>query len=227
MSPWGSSAPAASAMRCSMSSTAVTGSSASSKRMKKSARSSSVPPGSQTSTARWTTWESVIGSGSVGIPLPYPTGPASIARDPLHPFDRGLDLLERGARVDRAEPEDRPASQHRGRGRGVALGEHRLGDARLVAARVREADDPERGGGDDLPPGPLAQDRLRVLGEGDPLRDRVAERGHPEDLYREPQLERSHPSRELHAAVAKVDLAAEGVAQVLARHRVGLLEHAG
>src|SRR3954447_26266662 len=73
MSPSGSSAPAASAIRCSMSSIAATGSSASSKRRKKSARSASVPAGSQTSTARWTTWESVRGAGSVGMLRPYPT----------------------------------------------------------------------------------------------------------------------------------------------------------
>src|SRR3954447_25470497 len=170
MSPSGSRAPAASAIRCSMSSTAVTGSSASSKRMKKSARSLSVPAGSQTSTARWTTWETVIGSGSVGIPLPYPSGLTSIARDPLHSLDRRLDVLERRPRADRAEPQDRPAAQHSGGGRGVALGDHRLRDPGLVAARVREADDPERGRRDDLPAGTLPQDRLGVFGERDALR---------------------------------------------------------
>src|SRR4051812_1432663 len=80
MSPSGSSAPAASAIRCSMSSIAATGSSASSKRRKKSARSASVPAGSQTSTARWTTWESVRGAGSVGMLPPYPTEKSSIGR---------------------------------------------------------------------------------------------------------------------------------------------------
>src|SRR4051812_31832598 len=238
MSPSGSRAPAASAMRCSMSSTAVTGSSASSKRMKRSARSASVPAGSQTSTARWTTWESVIGSGSVGIPLPYPSARPAIARfltppgsaggpDALHPLDRRLDLLERRARVDGAEPQHGAAAQHGRRRRGVALAHHRLGDPRLVAALAGEADDPELSRRDDLPPRPLAQDRLGMLGEPDPLLHRVPERRHAEHLHGQPQLQRAGATAQLHAAVAEVDLAAEGVAEIFARERERPLERAG
>ena len=97
---------------------------------------------------------------------------------------------------------------------------------RLVAAVPCEADDPELCRCDDLPAGTRAEHRLGVLGQGDPVGDRVAERGEPEHLDRQPQLQRADAARELDAAVAEVDLAAEGVAQVLAVQREGPLEQA-
>jgi hypothetical protein len=63
-----------------------------------------------------------------------------------------------------------------------------------------------------------------VLGQRDPAADRVAERGQAEDADRQPQLQRARPARELHRAVAEVDLAGERVAQVGALERERALE---
>ena len=76
----------------------------------------------------------------------------------------------------------------------------------------------------DLPARPLAQQRLGVLGQRDPAADRLAERRQPEDADRQPQLQRPRPARELHGAVAEVDLAAQHVAQVGALERERPLE---
>ena len=73
----------------------------------------------------------------------------------------------------------------------------------------------------------LAQQRLGVLGERDPVRDRRAERVEPEHAHRQPQLQRAGAARELGAAVAEVHRAAAGVAQVGALERERALEQAG
>src|SRR3954451_23340587 len=84
------------------------GSSASSKRSSRSSRPSE-PSGSTTWTARWTTWVSVTGSGSVGMGcgLPLPTRDCAgelilvhgrATRDPER-LGAFVQLLLRGARV--------------------------------------------------------------------------------------------------------------------------------
>ena len=203
------------------------GSSASSKRTKKSARSGSVPAGSQTSTARWTTCESVTGAGSVGMSFAVPDREiVNQPRHSLHPLDRLFDLLEGRAGVDRAEPEHRsglaarwsraPPSPRRPSRRTRA--------SRLPPSRVKQTI--PRGRRDHLPPRSGSQHRLGVLRQRHPVRDRRAERVEPEHLHAQPELEGARASRELDPSVAEVDLASERVAQVLAAQGERALEQA-
>src|SRR3954465_5345798 len=146
-----------------------------------------------------------------------------------HALDRALHVLRRRARVDGAEAQHDPSADDRGARQGVAVARHRPDDARLprVVAVAPEAHDRELGGARDLPAGRRTQERLAVLGQRDPAAHRLAERGQAEDADRQPQLQRARPARELHRAVAEVDLAAHHIAQVVALQRERPLEQPG